>query len=86
MDEFNIFEPGARTRQKSGQTAVKSFEVPKSSKIGGLGMDEFDIQLRDALARQQAGRQAAQSFEMPQASIVGGRYIRPSFGDALVQG
>jgi hypothetical protein len=49
-------------------------------------MDEFDIQLRDALARQQAGRQAAQSFEMPQGSMVGGRYIRPSFGDALVQG
>jgi hypothetical protein len=49
-------------------------------------MDEFDIQLRDALARKQAGRQAAQSFEMPQGSMVGGRYIRPSFGDALVQG
>lgn len=49
-------------------------------------MDEFDIRLQDAIARQRAGQQAAQSFEMPKSKMVGGRYIRPSFGDALIQG
>ena len=49
-------------------------------------MDEFDIQLKEAIARRQAGREDSQNFQMPQGQMVGGRYIRPSFGQALVQG
>lgn len=49
-------------------------------------MDEFDFQLQDALARRKAGREASMQFQMPQGQMVGRQYIRPSFGDALVQG
>jgi len=49
-------------------------------------MDEFDIQLKEAIARRQAGQEASQNFQMPQGQMVGGRYIRPSLGQALVQG
>jgi hypothetical protein len=49
-------------------------------------MDEFDIQLKEAIARRQARREDSQNFQMPQGQMVGGRYIRPNFGQALVQG